>query len=106
MVSLKLYLNFVSTLRGALQRSYYYNFTSDMLIIRKGVISIKEICLPFDKIQNVFVDQDIFDRLFGLFDVHVSTVSENSAMEAHIDGLSMENANHLKEVLLTKIKQQ
>jgi len=87
-------------------RSYYYNFTTNMLIISKGVISIKEISLPFDKIQNVFVDQDIFDRIFGLFDVHVSTVSERSRMEAHIDGLSMENANRLKEILLGKIKQR
>ena len=54
--------------------------------------------------QDVYVDQDIFDRMFGLWDVHVSTATMMSGMEAHIDGVKRENAMKLREMLLQKIR--
>ncbi|MEM4598495.1 MAG: PH domain-containing protein [Candidatus Diapherotrites archaeon] len=87
-------------------RSYYYNFTEDCLLICKGVFNVKEITIPFERIQNVFVDQDIFDRIFGLWDVHVSTVAPQSIIEGHIDGLNEQNAKALKEMLLSRIKKK
>ncbi|MEM4663188.1 MAG: PH domain-containing protein [Candidatus Diapherotrites archaeon] len=87
-------------------KSYYYNFTEDCLLICKGVFNVKEITIPFDRIQNVFVDQDIFDRIFSLWDVHVSTVAPQSIIEGHIDGLNEQNAKALKEMLLSRIKKK
>ncbi|MBN1941573.1 MAG: PH domain-containing protein [Candidatus Diapherotrites archaeon] len=86
-------------------KAYYYNLTEDCLLIRKGLFNIKEIIIPFSRIQNVFVDQDIFDRIFGLWDVHVSTVTPHSMMQGHIDGLSLQNARIISDMLLGKIKQ-
>lgn len=85
-------------------RSYYYNSSDDLLFIRKGVINITEIAIPFGKIQNVFVDQDIFDRIFGLYDLHLSTVTPVSGMRSHIDGLSRENAQGLRNYILERMK--
>lgn len=87
-------------------KNYYYNFTEDCLLIRKGVLNITEVIIPFGRIQNVFVDQDIFDRLFGLWDVHVSTVTMHSMMEGHIDGLNAENAKTIAGLILEKIKKK
>ena len=86
-------------------KGYYYNFAQDVLVIRKGVFTIKEITVPFNLVQNVFVDQDIFDRAFSLWDVHLSTVTFRSEMQCHIDGLSEQNAKTLNEMLLKRIKQ-
>jgi membrane protein YdbS with pleckstrin-like domain len=87
-------------------KSYYYNFTEDCLLIRKGVFSITEVIIPFERIQNVFVDQDIFDRIFSLWDAHVSTVTAHSMMGGHIDGLNQQNAKILSDQLLEKIKKK
>jgi putative membrane protein len=83
---------------------YFYNMAPDFLVIKKGVILVHETMLPYEKLQDVYMDQDIFDRMFGLWDVHVSTATAMSAHEAHIDGLSHENADKLREVILTKIR--
>jgi membrane protein YdbS with pleckstrin-like domain len=85
-------------------KGYYYNIASDHLIIRKGVFNITEVIIPFKNVQNVFLDQDIFDRLFRLYDVHLSTITPISGLEGHIDGLSAENASKIRDLLLRQIK--
>jgi uncharacterized membrane protein YdbT with pleckstrin-like domain len=85
-------------------KNYYYNKSEDIIYIRKGVVVVTEIAIPFNRVENIFIDQDIFDRILGLYDLHISTVTPVSDMEAHIDGLSKENAEKLKMVLLEKIK--
>lgn len=76
----------------------------DYLVIKKGPITPKEITIPWERIQDVYVDQDIFDRIFGLYDVHLSTATFTSGMQAHIDGVEKEAADGLREELLEKIK--
>lgn len=83
---------------------YYYDQSKNTLTIRKGVIGRKQIFLSFEKIQNVFMDQDLLDRAFGLYDVHVSTVGQGSIRMCHIDGLTKENADKMKAVLLKQVK--
>ncbi|MCX6800865.1 MAG: PH domain-containing protein [Candidatus Diapherotrites archaeon] len=80
-------------------KGYYYNVSIDAVFIRKGVINSNEIILPFKMIQNVFVDQDILDRLFGLYDVHISTVTNTSAFLSHIDGVNKENAEKVRDII-------
>ena len=85
-------------------KSYYYNESEDILYIRKGVITITEIAMPFHRIENIFVDQDMFDMVFGLYDLHISTVTPTSGMQSHIDGLNRENAEKLRGQLLKRVK--
>lgn len=84
-------------------RFYFYDLKEDRIIIRKGVISRREITLYYNKVQNVFVDQDWLDRLFGLYDVHIATADFQSSM-AHIDGVNKENSEIIKNIILEKIK--
>jgi uncharacterized membrane protein YdbT with pleckstrin-like domain len=84
-------------------KSYFYDLVDDYLIIRKGVFSKNEITLPVNRIQDVYVDQDIFDRIFGLYDVHVSSATIISAHLSHIDGVNKENAQALKNLIISKI---
>jgi membrane protein YdbS with pleckstrin-like domain len=84
-------------------KSYFYDLVNDYLIIRKGVFSKNEITLPVNRIQDVYVDQDIFDRIFGLYDVHVSSATIISAHLSHIDGVNKENAQALKNLIISKI---
>ncbi len=85
-------------------QSYYYSLDENFITIRKGVLTPTEINVQYLKVQDVYVDQDIFDRIFGIFDVHISSATISSKIEAHIDGLSPAHAEALKNELLQKIQ--
>jgi membrane protein YdbS with pleckstrin-like domain len=84
-------------------KRYYYNVTDTLLIIRKGVIAKKEITVPFERIQDVYLDQDIFDALFDLYDVHISTATTTSTERAHIDGVERHTAEAIRTLILSKL---
>lgn len=83
--------------------SYYYDLNDSFIVIRKGVIMPKEISIPYERVQDVYVDQDLWDRIFHIYDVHLSTATWTSGMEAHIDGVEKEAADGLRELLLKTI---
>lgn len=83
---------------------YFYNITPEHIIIKKGIISRKEIVVPYEKVQNVFIDQDFWDRILGLYDVHVATADMQSAGMAHIDGVFEHDAKNLRGMILEKMK--
>jgi membrane protein YdbS with pleckstrin-like domain len=85
-------------------KTYFYNITDEYLIIHKGIIAPQEVTLPLKRIQDVYVDQDILDQLFGLYDVHFSSATATSGQKAHIDGLEKEVAEKFREFILHKIK--
>lgn len=81
-------------------RSYFYDANEQFLTIKKGVFAPTEIHVQFAKIQDVYVDQDILDRILGLYDVHVASATMSSGIEAHIDGVEKEAAEQLRDMLL------
>jgi len=87
-------------------QTYYYELTQSFIIIKKGVIAKKEISIPYERIQDVYVNQDVLDRIFGLYDVHVSTVTITSGMEAHIDGVEKEAAQGLRNLILNTTRKK
>ncbi len=85
-------------------KTYYYNLKSDVIVIRKGVFRPDEISIPYNRIQDVFVDRDFFDIVFGLYDVHISSATAVSGLEAHIDGVANPNALKIKDMILDNMK--
>lgn len=84
-------------------RRYYYDASQDFITIKKGVFAPTEIHVQWSKIQDVYVDQDILDRIMGLYDVHIASATASSGMEAHIDGVEKSAAEGLKNILLDKV---
>lgn len=102
---------FVVILLTYLYQQWYYNFyfydlTPDYIVIKKGPITPREITIPYERIQDVYVDQDILDRMFGLYDVHLSSATVSSGMEAHIDGVEKPAADGLRALLLQTVSQR
>lgn len=85
-------------------RSYFYNGGDDFLTIKKGVFAPSEIHVQYQKIQDVYVDQDILDRVMGLYDVHIASATAMSGIEAHIDGVDQATAEGLKNFIFNKMK--
>lgn len=82
---------------------YYYDFQADTAEIKKGVISMATGHVRYSKIQNIFVDQDLLDRIFGLYDVHYETAGEHSGFYSHVDGLNKENSDKLVAFLKERV---
>jgi putative membrane protein len=84
-------------------RRYYYDGEEHFITIKKGVFAPTEIHVQWQKIQDVYVDQDILDRIMGLYDVHIASATASSGIEAHIDGVEEAAAEGLKKFLLNKV---
>lgn len=84
--------------------TYFYDMAVDYLVIRKGTATSEEITIPYEHIQDVYIDQDFFDRIFGLYNVRFSSVNASSGALAFIDGVEKLAAVGLKDALLHKIK--
>jgi len=85
---------------------YFYDLTPDFIQIKKGPITPREITVPYERIQDVYVDQDLLDRIFGLYDVHISSATISSGMEAHIDGVEKQAAEGLRNIILQTVQQK
>ena len=85
---------------------YFYDLTDDFIIIKKHPITPTEITIPYERIQDVYVDQDLLDRFFGLYDVHLSSATISSGMAAHIDGVEKQAADGLRKALLETVQRR
>lgn len=85
---------------------YFYDFTQDYVVIKKGPITPQEITIPYERIQDVYVDQDLLDRFFGLYDVYLSSATISSGMAAHIDGVEKPAADGLRTTLLKTVSER
>ncbi len=84
-------------------KRYYYDGGESFITIKKRVFSPAEIHVQWQKIQDVYVDQDIIDRIMGLYDVHIASATSSSSIEAHIDGVDQASAEGLKKFFLDKV---
>ena len=98
-INISLYSWYIKTY---IQR-YYYSGEENFITIKKGVFTPAEIHVQWQKIQDVYVDQDLFDRMMGLYDVHIASATAASGIQAHIDGVDQASAEGLKNFLLNKV---
>ena len=124
----------VNLVFAALRRiTFHYALDSKFLNLQQGILNKTQRHIPYGVIQNVFVKQDLFDRLFGL----ASLTLENASMGAgsqegltkvfgitlsnkkqqrvemvgfsgnkvSIPGLTKQNAETLKSIVLQKMKE-
>ncbi len=85
-------------------KRYYYECGDQLITIKKGVFAPREIHVLYQKIQDVYVDQDILDRMMGLYDVHIASATVTSGVEAHIDGVDKTVAEGLKNFILARLQ--
>lgn len=84
-------------------KRYFYDGEENFITIKKGVFAPTEIHVQWKKIQDVYVDQDILDRIMGLYDVHIASATATSGIEAHIDGVDYAASEGLKKFFLNKM---
>lgn len=85
-------------------KRYFYDANDSFITIKKKVFTPTEIHIQYQKIQDVYVDQDLLDRILGIYDVHIASATVSSGIEAHIDGVNVDVAEELKNFILDKIR--
>ena len=112
-----------------LRRSnFHYALEEKFVVLHQGIISKQNRNVPYGRIQGVFVNQKLFERIFGLASVTFEDYSQGgksgmsvdgyvgsgkSRREAlgfvgnkiHIPGLKKADAEALKAALLQKVKE-
>ncbi|MEW6528505.1 MAG: PH domain-containing protein [Candidatus Micrarchaeota archaeon] len=58
-------------------RNYTYYLSETEITIRRGVLRIERISIPFEKIQNVNVSRSILERILGLATIKIETAGSN-----------------------------
>jgi len=102
--------------------NFHYSLGEKFLLVKQGVISKKQRNLPYGVIQNVFLRQDLFERIFGLATLRIENAAqaggarnvptqqeqENvgaSGNKVNIPGLKKQDAEELRNLILKKIKE-
>lgn len=123
-VPFRIFLNWL------VKRNFHYKFDPEYLTIHQGILSKEQRNIPYAVLQNVLVNQDFFDKVFGLYSLSVEnaaqggTSSEQISFKAfgifksndtkkqigfsgnavYIPGLSNEHAQFLKNYVLNLMK--
>lgn len=96
-------MNYIALQIGFKKRSYGIR-TYD-LIYRNGVLSTKTTIIPFNRIQHVAVNEGFLSRYYGLAQLQIFTAGGSSS-DMKISGLSKDEAEKIKEKILSKISVQ
>lgn len=79
--------------------TYHYGFLDNALVIRSGVLQRNLRLVPFDRVQNVTVHQNLLHRLVGVASVKLESAGGMGQAEAQMDVLRLDQAQAL-EVLV------
>lgn len=79
-------------------RSFTYRIADGELVIADGILHRNRRSIPFERIQDVSIDQKLLARVFGLARVRIET-GGGEADEASLDSVSLAEAARLRAVL-------
>jgi putative membrane protein len=79
-------------------KRYEYRVTPDTFDIHSGVFSRREREIPFERIQNVDVAQNVFQRALGIAEVRLETAGGGDS-EAVLQYVSRPEATRLQELI-------
>ncbi len=85
--------------------NYKYELQKDRIYIERGIIWKRYASIPYERVQNVDIIRGPLTRMFGLSDLHIQTAgaSAEAMVEGKIPGITVEEANKLREEILSKV---
>lgn len=113
--------------------NFHYSIDDKFMTLHQGILSKQQRNIPYGVIQNIFVKQDLFDRIFDIASLTIENASQRadsqgagtrkifgmtvsngrrqqtdmigfSGNKISIPGLSKQNAETLKGIVLQKMK--
>ena len=84
--------------------NYGYELKSDRINIEKGVIWKKYVSIPYERVQNVDILRGPLARMLELSDLQIQTAgATHLVMEGRIPGMTVEEAEKLRDEILAKV---
>jgi uncharacterized membrane protein YdbT with pleckstrin-like domain len=88
-------------------RFYRYELRESEFRQEYGVLNKKYASVPYGRIQNVDVNRNLLERIFGLSELQIHTAGESTASsEGRLPGLAPETAEQLRDQLLDAARNQ
>jgi putative membrane protein len=79
--------------------NFKFHVHEERFFLRQGVLNFTDTDIPFDRIQNININQNLIQQLLNVVGLEIETAGQKSA-EIKIKALSREDALELKEILL------
>ncbi|WP_182466816.1 PH domain-containing protein [Sphingomonas gilva] len=79
-------------------RRFTYALTGDAVVIESGLLSRNRRTIPFDRVQDVDIEQQLLARIFGLAKVSLETGGAGKD-EGALDSVSLAEAHRLRGVI-------
>lgn len=77
---------------------FTYQITPRELIIRSGIFAKKQRNIPLERIQNINVNQNFLQRIFGLVKVSIETAGD-IATEGALQYVSVKDSNDISDII-------
>jgi len=77
---------------------FTYQITPRELIIRSGVFAKRQRNIPLERIQNVNVNQNFLQRIFGIVKISIETAGDIST-EGALQYVSVKDSNDISEII-------
>lgn len=81
--------------------TYRYGFLDTALVIRSGLLQRNLRLIPFDRVQNVTLHQNLLHRLVGVAEVRLESAGGMGQAEAQMQVLKLEQASALETLVRT-----
>ena len=101
-ISIFLFLGFVVLIALFAYIKYYYfkykfDFEKSAFVVHKGFLEKTNLSIPFEKIQQININQNLIHKLFNLYEVQMDTAGSSST-EVDIKAVSKSVANDFKVI--------
>lgn len=74
------------------------------ILYKSGILSISTTLIPFSRIQHITLDEGVLSRMYQLGQLRIYTAGGSSG-SLNIPGIDIEQAQQIKELLMTQINQ-
>ena len=77
---------------------FRYGLGEREIVIESGVISRQRRVIPFERVQDIAIEQRLLARMFGTAHVRIET-GGSAADEGHLDSIALAEAHRLRDVI-------
>jgi len=93
--SVSLFVSIVSYFR------YFFHLEADRLVIQKGVFNRTRIRLPFERIQNIRIEQKVLHRMLNVVSLRIDSAG-SSGSEITVEALERHKAEDIRQYVLSQ----
>ena len=85
-----------------LYMTFRYGVVGDQLVVRQGILFRKMRTVPIGRIQNIHLERDVLNRMFGVSEVRIETAGSGSEPEIHLPAVGRREAESFRTDLLAR----